>query len=60
MAQSNSFPSRPNLMPQIYAYSDPQYEGMLKEGDFSFHFAVGLPFKQEVLMVATSGTAVFI
>ena len=44
MAQSNSFPSRPNLMPQIYAYSDPQYEGMLKEGDFSFHFAVGLPF----------------
>ena len=32
MAQSNFFPSRPNLMPQIYAYSDPQYEGMLKVG----------------------------
>ena len=32
MAQTNFFPSRPNLMPQIYAYSDPRYEGMLKVG----------------------------
>ena len=28
MAQSNFFPSRPNLIPQIYAYSDPQYENL--------------------------------
>ena len=32
MAQSNFFPSRPDLTPQIYAYSDPRYEGMLKVG----------------------------
>ena len=32
MAQSNFFPSRPNLTPQIYAYSDPNYEGQLKVG----------------------------
>ena len=32
MAQSNFFPNRPNLTPQIYAYSDPRYEGMLKVG----------------------------
>ena len=32
MAQSNFFPGRPDLTPQIYAYSDPRYEGMLKVG----------------------------
>ena len=32
MAQSNFFPSRPNLTPQIYAYSDPRFEGLLKVG----------------------------
>lgn len=32
MAQSSFFPRRPDLTPQIYAYSDPQYEGMLKVG----------------------------
>ena len=32
MAQTNFFPSRPDLTPQIYAYSDPRYEGMLKVG----------------------------
>ena len=32
MAQTDFFPSRPNLTPQIYAYSDPRYEGMLKVG----------------------------
>ena len=32
MAQSSFFPRRPDLTPQIYAYSDPQYEGQLKVG----------------------------
>ncbi len=32
MAQSNFFPGRPDLTPQIYAYSDPRYEGQLKVG----------------------------
>lgn len=32
MAQSDFFPSRPDLTPQIFAYSDPNFEGMLKVG----------------------------
>ncbi len=32
MAQTDFFPRRPDLTPQIYAYSDPQYEGQLKVG----------------------------
>lgn len=32
MAQNNFFPNRPALTPQIYAYSDPRYEGQLKVG----------------------------
>lgn len=32
MAQTNFFPSRPDLTPQIYAYSDPRFEGQLKVG----------------------------
>ena len=32
MAQTEFFPRRPELTPQIYAYSDPQYEGQLKVG----------------------------
>ena len=32
MAQADFFPRRPELTPQIYAYSDPQYPGMLKIG----------------------------
>ena len=32
MAQSNFFPERPDLTPQIYAYTEPQYEGQLKIG----------------------------
>ena len=32
MAQTDFFPQRPDLTPQIYAYSDPQYRGMLKVG----------------------------
>ena len=32
MAQKDFFPSRPDLIPQIYAYSDPKYPGLLKVG----------------------------
>lgn len=32
MAQRDFFPARPELTPQIYAYSDPKYPGQLKVG----------------------------
>lgn len=32
MAQKDFFPSRPDLTPQIYAYTDPKYPGLLKVG----------------------------
>lgn len=32
MAQQDFFPQRPELTPQIYAYSDPRYAGQLKVG----------------------------
>lgn len=32
MAQQDFFPRRPDVMPQIYAYSDPRFKGQLKVG----------------------------
>lgn len=32
MAQQDFFPRRPDMMPQIYAYSDPRFKGQLKVG----------------------------
>lgn len=32
MAQSDFFPARPDVNPQIYAYRDPNYPGQLKVG----------------------------
>ena len=50
MAQSSFFPSRPDLTPQIYAYSYPRYEGMLKAGyttrDVQKHVADQYPIKR--------------